>query len=246
MSSSPGRTSVMRRTSRRRLSLGPPIQPQSSTKWTSRRVAAFSWLTRRIGVKMQLFVVSHQEMIALLGEVGRLHEVGELPVGHPKSRPGESPAHLGQQLGHELHVIGIPIAVGTHRHRQSALEIHRHQRASTQHAAASTSQRLQPFGHMLDRLTVEHDDTELLQTTAGAAFNAVFGNTCRSRSVHSARNPWLSPMGTRRACRRPPESTRATDRPPGRARRLCLPLPRYTSKASCINWTSTWNSRTFV
>jgi len=105
---------------------------------------------------MQLFVVPYHKMIPLLREVGRLHKIGELPVGNPQPYPGEALSHFGQQLGHEFHVIGVTITVGTHGHGQSTLKIHVHQGTSTQYAAASPSQRLEPFGDMFDRFAVQH------------------------------------------------------------------------------------------
>ena len=95
--------------------------------FASRGVAAHSGLARWIGVKHQFFVVPHEEMIILLREIGSLHEVGKLPIGQPQSQPGEATAHLGQNLGHKLHVVGIAVAVGAHDHRQTADKVHCHQ-----------------------------------------------------------------------------------------------------------------------
>ena len=214
MSSSPGRDKVMRRTCAASLVLGAADPAPILDIIAPQGVSALPGLARRILVKTQLFVVSHEKVIAILGEMGRLHEVGKLPVGHPQSRTGEASPYPGQQFGHELHVVGVAVAVGTHVHGQAALEIHRHQRPSPQHAAASAPQRLQPLGHLLNRFPVEHADPKCPQRL-GNLSSAVFGNICRSRSVQSARNPSLTRRARAAACRKPLASTPAIDHPPG-------------------------------
>ncbi len=109
-------------------------------------------------------MVADQEVIAALGHKRRcLDQVTELAVGQPQPWSLQAITDLGQQVRHQLGVIGLAVRIGSQGQGQTAPQRQCHQSLTTQEPALALPRRPQATGHPFDDLAVHHENLEIVQ-----------------------------------------------------------------------------------